>query len=110
MSDLNRPLLSRFFTFEEFLTPSFIRVVFIVGIAVFILGSIGGFISLCVTSYGLVQTSPALGVIVFLLGIVLLLLSTIVYIILWRLYCEFVLVVFKINENLQIIKDSKSIL
>ncbi len=80
-----------FFTFDEFITRYTICIVYILGVVVLLLAGI----SICVWgrtspwSYKTAQEAYIAGLGVIFLGNLL-----------WRLLCEFVVVVFKINDSL----------
>ncbi|MGB3977199.1 MAG: DUF4282 domain-containing protein [bacterium] len=76
------------FSFSEFITTRIIKILFIIGILISAIGSIG-FIVMGFSSS-------------VLMGIVFLLLSPIVfllYVLLARVWCEMIIVLFKIAEN-----------
>ncbi len=71
-------------TFDVMLTPLIIKIVYWLGLAVLMLASLG-----------LMFSESFLGGIVMLLGGA----------IGWRIWCELLIIVFKINENIQKIAD-----
>ena len=84
-----------FLTFRKFMTPVFIQVIFWIGVAGII---ILGFVSLIA---GLSSSGGAVsGVLGFFLGIP-------IGLVLWRVYCEILMVFFRMLERLESI-DNKS--
>jgi hypothetical protein len=79
-----------FLTFDEFITPRVIQVLFLIGLVLIAVGLIGGLISMVAYSFwqGLVS-------IITLLASVLL----------WRVYCELIMVFFDIRAKLQTIAE-----
>lgn len=77
-----------FLSFETFITPKIIRVVFILGLAIIVLGTL---ISITVSL-------PYVGVI---RGLLLPLLLMCGFGLLWRIYCEIMLVFFDMRDKLE---------
>lgn len=96
--------LASFFNFDTFITARVIKVIYIIGLVLIPLGTIGSsaamFLFLLFNGGGGAGTimrgffQLAVSVVASLLGILLL-----------RIYCEFIMVIFKINENLQIVRN-----
>jgi len=81
---------------EEFITPSVIRTIYLIGITMLaLIGTLGAFISLL---------TPATFV-----GSIVLIITVIILIGVWRIFCECLLIFFSIHEKLTIIA-SQSIL
>jgi hypothetical protein len=91
-------MLKKYFSpsFESMITPDIIRFVFIIGLIANGIVAIGTLISLTIHS----------GVIGFLGGILLGAIVFAISCILWRIYCELILVLFNINDRLGAIKDT----
>ena len=100
------PLLTRLFNFDHFITTGLIKIIFIVGMVLILLGAIGGGGITALTSIALGLKTDSFTTI--LAGIFFLILSVIggaLGILLLRVYCELIMVIFKINENLQVLRD-----
>jgi hypothetical protein len=106
-------LLKRFFNFDEFITARLVRIVYIVGLVLIPLVTIGGGLVMALGGlaalFSMMQYLTFANVVTQLLLLLLQLIISIVAcvlgILLLRLYCEFIMVIFKINENLQALRD-----
>jgi hypothetical protein len=78
------------------ITPDIIRFVFIIGLIV------NGIVAIGI----LVSSTIRVGVIGFCSGILLSAIVFLISCILWRIYCELIIVLFSINDRLGTIKDS----
>lgn len=87
--------MKNFFTFNKFITPSFITVLYWISIVFSILAGLGAIIS-SFSGYG-TDSLFLYGLFIIIFGI----LSS-------RITCELILVVFNINKNLEKIAESKS--
>ena len=83
----NQPQKGGFFSFEKMITPSIIKFIFIIGLIIVILFGLMGISS---------SDSPVFS-----------LLITAFSLIMWRVYCELMIVLFKIHENLVQIKNQR---
>lgn len=91
--------LQNFFNFDSLITTRVIKIVYMIGLVLIPLLLIGGV--LATTLFALVAGA---GVGVLAIGFVQLIVAVIASllgILLLRVYCEFIMVVFKIDENLQ---------
>jgi hypothetical protein len=82
--------MESYLKFEKFITPTFIQVIFwtgVAGITIFALLSV-----VSTMSY-----QPAMAILILLIGLPL-------YLVFWRVYCEVMLVLFRILGELQAIK------
>ena len=98
----------RFLHFDEFITVRFIRVIFIVGLAFGILSAMVSCIVLAFAGYHQMNgpdQNTALGLMTFLGGSLATFFMAIVGMVFWRIYCELLVVVFRINDNLQALRD-----
>ncbi len=105
--------LKRFFNFDEFITARLVKIVYIIGLVLIPLVTIGG--GLVVAVGGLFALISMMQYLTFatavtqlfflLLQLVFAVLACVLGILLLRLYCEFIMVIFKINENLQALRD-----
>lgn len=105
--------LKGFFNFDEFITTRLVKVVYIVGlvliplltIGVGVVVALGGLFAL----FSMMQYLSFAAVVTQLFAILLQLIVSIVAcvlgILLLRLYCEFILVIFRINDNLQALRN-----
>ena len=104
--------LRGFFSFDTFIIPGLLKVVYIIGVILIPIYTIGGGVlgalyafyywyntasAYAPTFFEVVKSSIwaiVIGIVMCLLGILLL-----------RLYCELLMVIFKINENLQAMRN-----
>ena len=85
--------MKRFLDFKEFITPSLITILYYIGAVLIVLFLLGGVIaSARYTGFGFSQ------LLTIVLGIPLSLL-------LWRVYCELMILLFKIHDRLVSIDD-----
>ena len=85
--------MEKFIKFNKMLTPLIIQILFWIGVAASILGGIGMIIAGIASRYG--------GGFYVLLGFITLILGPIFT----RIYCELLIVIFKIHDNLQKIRE-----
>ena len=85
--------MEKFVKFNTMITPSIIKILFWIGVAISVLGGIGMIIAGIVASYG--------GGVLVLSGFATLILGPLFT----RIYCELLIVIFKIHENLQKIRE-----
>ena len=102
--------LKRFFNFDEFITSRLLKIIYFVGAILILLTTVGAggltslgslFVALSSFSFG--------GILAALFFFVLSLISGALGLLLLRVYCELIMVVFKINENLEFIRDKNNI-
>lgn len=98
--------LKRFLNFDEFITGSLLKAIYLIGVVLILLAAIwlGGLTALAGLALAFNQDSFG-GVIASLFLLALSLGIGVFGVILWRVYCERVMVIFKINENLQALRD-----
>jgi len=108
----SRSPFNRFLSFDELFTIKFIRIIFIAGL---ILSTLSAFLlglAVVISAIQFIGTGDmskmVTGVITLVVGMLANLLGYITSVIFWRMYCEFIVVAFKINENLQNLRDSRS--
>ena len=100
-------LLKGFLNFNEFIGARLVKIIYVVGFVLIVLGIMGGvLLSSAGLLYKAIDTYRSFEVFVtVLVSIVFYLIGAIVLsvlgILLLRLYCEFLLTIFKINENIQ---------
>ncbi|MHB1155501.1 MAG: DUF4282 domain-containing protein [Phycisphaerales bacterium] len=85
--------MDEFLSFRKMITPTFIQVIFWVGVAVIALVALSAFIT------GLRYDSAM----TLLTGFIWLILGPI----LWRIYCELLIIIFRIHDVLTEIRDGK---
>ena len=81
-----------FLSFDRFITPGIIRVVFVLGLLLIALGTL-----VCVL-IGIWNLR-------FFRGVIIPLIAMCLFALLWRIYCELILVFFDIREKLTTIAD-----
>src|SRR5215475_11478261 len=99
-------ILGRIVNFDEFLTTRILKVVYLAGAALIALGAVamGGLTSL-LGLFTALSNDSAEGALASLFFLGLSIGGGLIGLLLWRVFCEIVIVVFKINENLQAVKD-----
>ena len=105
--------LKGFFNFDEFITARVVKIIYFVGLVLIPLVTIGGGVVVALGGLfaivGMMQYYTFTTVVTQLFIIIVQLIASVVGcvlgILLLRLYCEFVMVIFKINENLQILRN-----
>lgn len=105
--------LKGFFTFDEFITARVVKIIYIVGLVLIPLVTIGG--GLVVALGGLSAMFAMMQYLTFVTAVTQLfliivqliasLVACVLGILMLRLYCEFIMVIFKINENLQALRN-----
>lgn len=108
-SKTSASFLSGLFSFDNFITARLVKILYTVGVALILLATVGG--GLIMTLGGLYAMfsyggsgmfGQFFGIVFRLIG---LLIGGALGILVLRLYCEFLMVIFKINENLQFMRD-----
>lgn len=105
--------LKGFFNFDEFITARVVKIIYIVGLVLIPLVTIGGGLVVALgglfAMFGMMQYLTFATVVTQLFLIIVQLIVSVVAcvlgILLLRLYCEFIMVIFKINENLQALRE-----
>lgn len=105
--------LKGFFNFDEFITARVVKIIYIVGLVLIPLVTIGGGLVVALgglfAMVGMMKYLTFATVVTQLFLIIVQLIVSVVAcvlgILLLRLYCEFIMVIFKINENLQALRD-----
>lgn len=108
--------LKGFFNFDEFITARVVKIIYIVGLVLIPLVTIGGGLVVALgglyAMFGMMQYLTFATVVTQLFLIILQLIVSVVGcvlgILLLRLYCEFIMVIFKINENLQALRNGNT--
>lgn len=108
--------LKGFLNFEEFITVRVVKIIYIVGLVLIPLVTIGGGIVVAlgglVAMVGMMNYLTFTTVVTQLFLIIVQLIASLVAcvlgILLLRLYCEFIMVIFKINENLQALRNQNA--
>ncbi|MBI3676226.1 MAG: DUF4282 domain-containing protein [Proteobacteria bacterium] len=93
---------SDLFTFEKFVAPLLVKVVYWIGLFFIVLTTLAGIFGLgsMMGSYGMGGGGFSIG------GAILSLILGIVFALLWRVICEIYIVIFSINERLGVIADN----
>jgi hypothetical protein len=96
-------MLKRFFNFDIYITTTVIKVMYAIACVLLLLGGVG-MLLVSLTAFG---DGASRGIKAVLGALVVLLLGVPTYALLLRMMFESVLVLFKINDNLQKIADTK---
>lgn len=100
------PFLKRFLNFDEFITIRLLKIIYLVGAILILLGTVGVggltalgglFVAISSFSFG--------GILTALFFFILSLISGVFGLLILRVYCELIMVIFKINDNLQTIRE-----
>lgn len=108
--------LKGFFNFDEFITARVVKIIYVVGLVLIPLVTIGG--GLVVALGGLFAMVGMMKYLTFatvvtqsfliIVQLIASLIACVLGILLLRLYCEFIMVIFKINENLQALRSGNA--
>lgn len=98
--------LNRLFNFDEFITSRLIKIIYAVGTVLILLATIGfgGLTALGSLFYALSHFSFG-AVLTALFFFIISLVSGALGVLVLRVYCELIMVIFKINDNLQVIRE-----
>jgi|KBSMisStaDraftv2_1062788.scaffolds.fasta_scaffold2412536_1 hypothetical protein len=88
--------MNDYLSFNKFVTPMLIQVIFWIGIVIIVLASLGMMFGASSTPYG--------GGGMFLIGLCYLVFGTLF----WRVWCEVMLVIFRILDELRLIRAGKA--
>lgn len=100
--------LQRFLNFDEFITSRLLKIIYLVGAVLIILGTIGvGGLTALASLFAALSSFSFGGILVAIFFFILSLVSGALGLLILRVYCELIMVIFKINENLQLIRDGK---
>jgi hypothetical protein len=104
----NTSFWNRFLNFDEFITGGLLKIVYIIGVALVLLVTVGGggFTALGLIALNSNSLGAAMGALFFF---ILSLVGGGLGLLLWRVYCELIMVIFKINENLQALRDENKL-
>ena len=106
----NYSFWTRFFNFDEFITSGLIRIIYIAGSALMLLAAISVGVLPSVGSLIIALGSFSLsGILLALFFLTFSLISGALGMLLLRVYCELLIAIFKINENLQVIREKKGL-
>jgi hypothetical protein len=95
---------SRFLNFDEFITTQILKAVYVIGTAVIIIALVAGIIM-----HTTWESRESRSMTEITQGIFATFVIALFSLLLWRVFCELVMVIFKINENLQAFRDKKQI-
>ena len=105
--------LKGFFNFDEFITARVVKIIYVVGLVLIPLVTIGGGLVVAlgglIAMVGMMQyltfTTVVTQLFLIIVQLIASLIACVLGILLLRLYCEFIMVIFKINENLQALRN-----
>lgn len=100
--------LQNFFNFDSLITTRVIKIVYMLGLVLIPLIMIGGV--LATTLFALMAGAGAGVLAIGFVQVIVAVIASLLAILMLRIYCEFIIVVFKINENLQGIRSSREAL
>jgi hypothetical protein len=89
--------LNDLFQWERFVTPAIIKIFFWLAIGITVLFGLSGIAS----AFGMMSASPGLGLMTLVASLVGVLMGVVVA----RIVCEFILIVFRINEHLGALRN-----
>lgn len=91
------------FGFEKFVTPVLVKIIYIAGLVLIPLAMIGS--SLAMFLFALVKGAGAAFILPGIIQVIVSIIASLLAILILRVYCECVAVVFKIKEDVEILKD-----
>ena|SRR5688572_23057945 len=105
--------LKGFFNFDQFITARVVKIIYVVGLVLIPLVTIGGGVVVALgglaAMFAMMQYLTFANAVTQIFLIIVQLIASVVAcvlgILLLRLYCEFIMVIFKINENLQALRN-----
>lgn len=105
--------LKRFFNFDEFITARLVKIVYFIGVVLIplvtigagVMVALGGLYALFSMMQYLTFASVVTQLFLIILQMIVSVVACVLGILLLRLYCEFIMVIFKINENLQALRE-----
>lgn len=100
-------LLKQWLNFDNFITIRILKVVYVAVTALIAVGMALGVVAALVGCGVALKGDSIQGALASLFGLVLYLVGGVLGAVVWRIYCEILIVAFKINENLQAIRDLK---
>lgn len=106
MNQNSAPPLTWLFNFDHFITTGLIKIIFIVGTVLILLGGVGGGGLTALSSLAVgVSTRSFTAMLAGIFILILSLIGAALGILVLRVYCELIMVIFKINDNVQILRD-----
>jgi hypothetical protein len=105
--------LKGFFNFDEFITARVVKIIYIVGLVLIPLVTIGGGVVVALgglaAMFAMMQyltfANAVTQIFLIIVQLIASLVACVLGILLLRLYCEFIMVIFKINEHLQALRN-----
>jgi len=105
--------LRGFFNFDELITARVVKIIYVVGLVLIPIVTIGGGVVVALGGlYAMVAMMQYLTfanavtqIFLIIVQLIAAVVACVVGILLLRLYCEFIMVIFKINENLQALRN-----
>lgn len=96
-------LVGNLLGFDRFVTPTLVKIIYVIGLILIPLAMIGS--SLAMLLFALVKGAGAAFILPGLVQVVVSVVASLLAILMLRVYCECVAVVFKIKEDVQMLKD-----
>lgn len=107
-SNVEDALWFRLINFDEFITSKLIKIIYVGGTALILIGAIGGggisSLTSLIVAFKLDSPTAIIGSLFFFL---VSLVAGLLFALLFRVYCELLIAIFKINESLIAIKESR---
>lgn len=96
-------LIGSLFSFDRFITPPLVKIIYIIGLVLIPLAMIGS--ALAMTLYALVAGAGAGFIMTGFFQVIVSVVASLLMILMLRVYCECVAVLFKINNELQAVRE-----
>lgn len=97
-----------FFSFKWMITPDIIRIVYVIGLILQNLSLLGGYIAgliMIIMSYEDMGLSSTMLIVIIVVGTIASLILSLIMNLLWRMFCEQIILFFSIHETLVSIED-----
>jgi hypothetical protein len=103
----NSSLIGSLFNFDRFITPTIIKFIYIIGLVLIPLATIGSVAAMFL--FALVKGAGAAFILPAFIQLIVGIITSLIAILMLRIYCECVAVIFKVKEDLQILKRNEDI-
>lgn len=100
-------LIGSLFSFDRFITPTIIKIIYIIGLVIIPLAMIGSVLAMFL--FAVVKGAGAAFILPAFVQLIVGIITSLLAILMLRIYCECVSVIFKIKEDLQILKRKEGI-
>lgn len=100
-------LIGGLFSFDKFITPTIIKIIYIVGLVIIPLAMIGSVAAMFL--FALFKGAGAAFILPALVQLVGGIITSLIAVLMLRIYCECVSVLFQVKEDLQILKRKQGI-